>query len=85
MPSPLVSRLYLQVDTTEKIENWFDDRIWEGLSTRFALDRWELQTGPITEKSILPMRSFVSAPMRRGRLFWPGMPRTSCRRQARRA
>jgi p-hydroxybenzoate 3-monooxygenase len=72
MRSPSVSRLYLQVDPTEKIENWSDDRIWEGLSTRFALDGWDLQTGPITEKSILPMRSFVSAPMRRGRLFLAG-------------
>jgi p-hydroxybenzoate 3-monooxygenase len=72
MRSPSVSRLYLQVDPTEKIENWSDDRIWEGLSTRFALDGWELQTGPITEKSVLPMRSFVSAPMRRGRLFLAG-------------
>jgi p-hydroxybenzoate 3-monooxygenase len=72
MRSPSVSRLYLQVDTTDEIGNWSDDRIWEGLSTRFALDGWELQTGPITEKSILPMRSFVSAPMRRGRLFLAG-------------
>jgi p-hydroxybenzoate 3-monooxygenase len=72
MRSPSVSRLYLQVDTTDKIENWSDDRIWDGLSTRFALDGWSLQTGPITEKSILPMRSFVSAPMRRGRLFLAG-------------
>jgi p-hydroxybenzoate 3-monooxygenase len=72
MRSPSVSRLYLQVDTTEKIENWSDDRIWAGLATRFALDGWELQTGPVTEKSILPMRSFVSAPMRRGRLFLAG-------------
>ncbi|CCH90489.1 P-hydroxybenzoate hydroxylase [Modestobacter italicus] len=72
MRSPSVSRLYLQVDPTEKIEDWSDDRIWDGLSTRFALDGWELQTGPVTEKSILPMRSFVSAPMRRGRLFLAG-------------
>ncbi|WP_369130341.1 4-hydroxybenzoate 3-monooxygenase [Modestobacter roseus] len=72
MRSPTVSRLYLQVDPTEKIEDWSDDRIWDGLSTRFALDGWELQTGPVTEKSILPMRSFVSAPMRRGRLFLAG-------------
>jgi p-hydroxybenzoate 3-monooxygenase len=72
MRSPSVSRLYLQVDPSDKIENWSDDRIWDGLSTRFALDGWELQTGPITEKSILPMRSFVSAPMRRGRLFLAG-------------
>ena len=72
MRSPKVSRLYLQVDPSEKIENWSDDRIWEGLATRFALDGWEINTGPITEKSILPMRSFVSAPMRRGRLFLAG-------------
>jgi p-hydroxybenzoate 3-monooxygenase len=72
MRSPSVSRLYLQVDPAEQIEDWPDDRIWEGLATRLALDGWELQTGPVTEKSILPMRSFVSAPMRRGRLFLAG-------------
>ncbi|MGZ4551810.1 MAG: 4-hydroxybenzoate 3-monooxygenase [Blastococcus sp.] len=72
MRSPKVSRLYLQVDPTEKIENWSDDRIWDNLSTRFALDGWEINTGTITDKSVLPMRSFVSAPMRRGRLFLAG-------------
>jgi p-hydroxybenzoate 3-monooxygenase len=72
MRSPKVSRLYLQVDPAEKIEDWSDDRIWDNLAKRFALDGWELQTGPVTEKSILPMRSFVSAPMRRGRLFLAG-------------
>jgi p-hydroxybenzoate 3-monooxygenase len=72
MRSPSVSRLYLQVDPTEKIEDWSDDRIWENLATRFALEGWEINTGPITEKSVLPMRSFVSAPMRRGRLFLAG-------------
>jgi p-hydroxybenzoate 3-monooxygenase len=72
MRSPRVSRLYLQVDPAEQIEDWSDDRIWDNLATRFALDGWELQTGPVTEKSILPMRSFVSAPMRRGRLFLAG-------------
>jgi p-hydroxybenzoate 3-monooxygenase len=72
MRSPSVSRLYLQVDPAEKIEEWSDDRIWTALADRFALDGWELRTGPITEKSVLPMRSFVSAPMRRGRLFLAG-------------
>ena len=72
MRSPTVSRLYLQVDPDEKIEDWSDDRIWDNLATRFALDGWELNTGPITEKSVLPMRSFVSAPMRHGRLFLAG-------------
>ncbi|MBB3085740.1 4-hydroxybenzoate 3-monooxygenase [Geodermatophilus sabuli] len=72
MRSPSVSRLYLQVDPAEKIEDWSDDRIWENLATRFALEGWELTTGTITEKSVLPMRSFVSTPMRRGRLFLAG-------------
>ncbi|MGY1639395.1 4-hydroxybenzoate 3-monooxygenase [Geodermatophilus sp. SYSU D00742] len=72
MRSPTVSRLYLQVDPTEKIEDWSDDRIWENLAQRFALEGWEINTGPITEKSVLPMRSFVSTPMRRGRLFLAG-------------
>jgi p-hydroxybenzoate 3-monooxygenase len=72
MRSPTVSRLYLQVDPAERIEEWSDDRIWAALATRFALDGWQLQTGPITEKSVLPMRSFVSTPMRRGRLFLAG-------------
>lgn len=72
MRSPSVSRLYIQVDPTEKIEDWSDDRVWEALATRMALPGWELQTGPVTEKSILPMRSFVSSPMRHGRLFLAG-------------
>ncbi|MCW2581976.1 MAG: pobA [Klenkia sp.] len=72
MRSPSVSRLYIQVDPTEKIEDWSDDRIWEALATRMAMPGWELRTGPVTEKSILPMRSFVSSPMRYGRLFLAG-------------
>jgi len=72
MRSPSVSRLYLQVSPGEQIEDWSDDRIWDNLATRFALDGWELCTGTVTDKSVLPMRSFVSAPMRRGRLFLAG-------------
>jgi p-hydroxybenzoate 3-monooxygenase len=72
MRSPTVSRLYLQVDPTEKIEDWSDERIWDALDTRMALEGWSVNRGPVTEKSILPMRSFVSAPMRRGRLFLAG-------------
>ncbi|TFV45423.1 4-hydroxybenzoate 3-monooxygenase [Blastococcus sp. TF02A-35] len=72
MRSPKVSRLYLQVDPADSIENWSDDRIWDNLSRRLGIDGWEVSTGPVTEKSILPMRSFVSAPMRRGRLFLAG-------------
>ncbi len=72
MRSPQVSRLYLQVDATDKIDNWSDDRIWTELSTRMEFDGWRLTDGPVMEKSILPMRSFVSAPMRQGQLFLAG-------------
>jgi p-hydroxybenzoate 3-monooxygenase len=70
--STSVSRLYLQVDTGERLENWPDDRIWAELARRFELPGWTLQQGPVLEKSITPMRSFVSAPMRYGRLFLAG-------------
>jgi len=72
MRSPSVSRLYLQVDPSERIENWSDERIWDALDRRFALEGWSVNRGPVKDKSILPMRSFVSAPMRRGRLFLAG-------------
>ncbi len=72
MRSSSVSRLYLQVDPEEQIEHWSDDRIWDELSMRLALDGWELNTGPVLDKSITPMRSFVSSPMRSGRLFLAG-------------
>jgi p-hydroxybenzoate 3-monooxygenase len=67
-----VSRLYLQVDPDESISNWPDDRIWDELQRRFALPGWELKQGPVMDKSITPMRSFVAAPMRYGRLFLAG-------------
>jgi len=72
MRSPEVSRLYLQVDPDDDIANWSDDRIWEALSTRMAVDDWELKTGEITEKSILAMRSFVAGKLSHGRLFLVG-------------
>jgi p-hydroxybenzoate 3-monooxygenase len=70
--SPQVSRLYLQVAPDEGIAAWPDDRIWAQLQRRFALPGWELKEGPILEKGVTPMRSFVSAPMRYGRLFLAG-------------
>jgi p-hydroxybenzoate 3-monooxygenase len=72
MRSPQVSRLYLQVPVDEDIARWPDDRIWAELKTRFEIPGWELKEGPITEKSVTPMRSFVAAPMRSGRLFLAG-------------
>jgi p-hydroxybenzoate 3-monooxygenase len=72
MRTPQISRLYLQVTQDEDIGEWPDERIWEELQRRFALPGWELKEGPIMDKSITPMRSFVSAPMRFGRLFLAG-------------
>jgi p-hydroxybenzoate 3-monooxygenase len=56
------------------VATWSDDRIWEALATRLGhgQDGWELTPGPITEKSVLPMRSYVQTPMRHGRLFLAG-------------
>jgi p-hydroxybenzoate 3-monooxygenase len=67
-----VSRLYLQVDPDEQLSSWPDDRIWAELTRRLALPGWTLQTGPVLDKSITPMRSFVCAPMQFGRLFLAG-------------
>jgi p-hydroxybenzoate 3-monooxygenase len=70
--TPHISRLYLQVPPDERLSDWPDDRIWAELRRRFALDGWELRDGPVTDKGITPMRSFVCAPMRYGRLFLAG-------------
>ncbi|MGO8884392.1 MAG: 4-hydroxybenzoate 3-monooxygenase [Streptosporangiaceae bacterium] len=70
--SPAVSRLYLQVDPAENIAGWPDDRIWAELQQRVMLPGQDLKEGRILEKGITPMRSFVSSPMRYGRLFLAG-------------
>ena len=67
-----VSRLYLQVEPDDDVVNWSDDRVWEELSVRLTSDGWELTPGPLFEKSITPMRSFVAAPMRHRSLFLAG-------------
>jgi p-hydroxybenzoate 3-monooxygenase len=72
MRSPQVSRLYLQVAPEEEIADWSDARIWDELHARLAHDGWTLREGPVTDKSITPMRSFVAAPMRHGSLFLAG-------------
>jgi len=72
MRSPTVSRLYLQVPDDELIGDWPDARIWKELHTRLAAGGWALAEGPITEKGISAMRSFVVEPMQFGRLFLSG-------------
>jgi p-hydroxybenzoate 3-monooxygenase len=54
------------------VDDWSDERIWDELDARLAMPGWSLRRGPITEKGITPMRSFVAAPMRYGRLFLAG-------------
>jgi len=73
MRSPTVTRLYLQVPPDEAIESWPDDRIWEEMLERMRTgDGWQPNRGRIIQKSVTPMRSFVAAPMRFGRLFLAG-------------
>ena len=71
MRSPSISRLYLQCDHDEDIENWSDARIWDELHKRLGGAR-KLTEGKMLQKGITPMRSFVVEPMQRGRLFLAG-------------
>ena len=73
MRSPTVSRLYLQVPNGTDPADWSDQRIWDELDARFAVDTgWELERGPVTAKAVLPMRSHVTEPMRFGRVLLAG-------------
>ncbi|WP_460108001.1 4-hydroxybenzoate 3-monooxygenase [Streptomyces sp. YKOK-J1] len=73
MRSPSVSRLYLQVSAGTEAGRWGDEEIWAELDRRLETgDGWKLERGPITQKSVTPMRSFVHEPMRHGRLFLAG-------------
>jgi p-hydroxybenzoate 3-monooxygenase len=69
MRSPTVSRLYLQCGPEEDAEAWPDERIWNELRARLNI---ELPSGPVLQKSLTPMRSFVAEPMSFGRLFLAG-------------
>ncbi|PWC81508.1 4-hydroxybenzoate 3-monooxygenase [Azospirillum sp. TSH100] len=71
--SPEVQRLYIQVDPKDDIANWSDDRIWSELHRRLEDESgWTLKEGPIFQKGIIAMRSFVCDPMQHGRLFIAG-------------
>jgi len=74
MRSDTVSRFYLQVPNGTDVKTWSDQRIWDALSTRLGagMDDWALTSGPVTESSVLPMRSYVQTPMRHGQLFLAG-------------
>lgn len=70
--SEKVSRLYVQCDNDDTVENWSDEKIWDELSIRLGTPGWELKRGPIFEKSITPMRSYFIDNMQCGRLFLAG-------------
>ena len=71
--SPKLSRLYVQCAADEDLAAWPDRRIWDELHTRlYDKDGGELHEGPIVQKGVTPVRSYVSAPMRHGRMFLAG-------------
>ena len=73
MRTPSVTRLYLQCAPDEDADAWTDDRIWTELRARFAMaDGWQPNEGPILQKGVTGMRSFVIEPMRYGRMFLAG-------------
>ncbi len=73
MRSPTRSRYYIQCGLDEKLEDWPDERIWEELKVRLDCEPPpHVTTAPSIEKSIAPLRSFVSTPMQHGRLFLAG-------------
>ena len=71
--SQVLSRYYIQVPLTDKVEDWSDDAFWTELKRRLPEEvAARLITGSSIEKSIAPLRSFVAEPMRYGRLFLAG-------------
>jgi p-hydroxybenzoate 3-monooxygenase len=73
MRSPSITKLYLQCSNDTNIDDWPDHRIWEELLLRFECnDGWQPNVGKILQKSVNPMRSFVTEPMQYKRLFLAG-------------
>ncbi len=70
--SPKISRLYVQCAADDDIAQWSDGRIWDELHARLYDRGGELQEGRIFQKDVIPVRAFVAAPMRHGRLFLAG-------------
>jgi p-hydroxybenzoate 3-monooxygenase len=73
MRSPTVTRLYLQCEPDERLDNWPDERIWDELDLRLETrSGFRLARGPIFQKAVTPMRGFVTEPMQYRRLFLAG-------------
>ena len=73
MRSPEIQRLYIQCNPNDDIASWPDERIWAELHARLETrSAWQLAEGPVLQKGIISMRSFVVEPMQCGRLFLAG-------------
>lgn len=72
MRTSRISRLYLQCRPDEDLNEWPDERIWEELERRLQIPGWTLIRGPVLQKGVAGMRSFVVEPMQYGRLFIAG-------------
>jgi p-hydroxybenzoate 3-monooxygenase len=73
MRSPQITRLYLQCAPDEDLAQWPDHRVWEELCARMrTIDGWAPAVGPIIQKGVTGMRSFLIEPMQFGRLFLAG-------------
>lgn len=73
MRNSMLSRYYIQVPLTDRVEDWSDDAFWAEFRARMPAEvAARLITGPSIEKSIAPLRSFVTEPMRWGRLYLCG-------------
>jgi p-hydroxybenzoate 3-monooxygenase len=69
---PKLSRYYIQCAPDEDETAWSDEQIWTELQERVGLEGWTLAEGPILERLVAPMRSFVVEPMQHGRLYLAG-------------
>ena len=72
MRTPTLSRLYLQCRPDENLAEWSDQRIWQELRARTEAEGFSLTEGPILQKGVTPMRSFVAEPMQFGKLYLAG-------------
>ncbi|CAN5602978.1 4-hydroxybenzoate 3-monooxygenase [soil metagenome] len=70
--TPDVQRIYLQCSTADTVDQWSDDRIWSEIDRRVNGNGFEVHQGTIRDKTVLPFRSFVTAPMRHDRLLLAG-------------
>jgi p-hydroxybenzoate 3-monooxygenase len=71
--SPRLSRLYVQCAPDEDLDGWPDRRIWDELHARlYDSGGGELHEGPILQRAVIPLHSYVGAPMRHGRMFLAG-------------